>query len=707
MADDFRIAEHHDDEAPTNPTNNPHITNLIPMMLSRRQALQSMAGVAAVGALGTAGGALANYTRKPGRAGKGLELGFGAVQKSTADVLTLPEGYEWRVLLGAGDPITEGISEWAGDGSESALSYDHRAGEHHDGMAFFPLNRGGNPNKNGNGGGLLCLNHEALTQPYPVHPNGETIVNGVRTVVEEVQKEFRTHGVTVVELHTRNGRIDVNRGSRYNRRITTLTEMELSGPIRGNDLMKTLYSPDCTRTRGTVNNCAHGVTPWGTYLTCEENWAGYFARGNDADLRSEKENIGLARYGRGPGNRSRHRWDTTGPEDEYQRWDITVKGSDATGDYRNAANTYGWVVEVDPFDPNSTPKKRSTMGRLGHEGAWNAICRAGEPVVFYTGDDSRNEYIYKFVSDAVYSPSDKGLAAGDKYLDSGRLYVAKFDADGSGEWVELSFGVNGLDENNPVYSFADQADVLTHCRLAGDFVGATRMDRPEWGAVNPANGEVYFALTNNSQRTPDATDAANPRSYERDNGQPGPNNGNDNGHIIRWRERGGKPDATRFDWDIYVFGSRATYGPETNLSALNDDNDFSSPDGLWFDYRGVLWVQTDDGAYADTTNCMMLAAIPGELGDGMVTAASGTVTVKGANPTVETLRRFLVGPKGCEITGVELTPDGKAMFVNIQHPGEDGTRQDPQSTWPDGPGTVARSATVVITRQDGGAIGLV
>jgi hypothetical protein len=341
------------------------------------------------------------------------------------------------------------------------------------------------------------------------------------------------------------------------------------------------------------------------------------------------------------------------------------------------------------------------------------------------GCDGRNEYIYKYVSKAPWDPrdADRGLAVGDKYLDHGTLYAARFDADGTGEWLELSFGLNGITPAYAAYPFADQADVVVNTRHAADAAGATKMDRPELGAVNPSNGEVYMTLTNTNaaSRPINRVDAANPRFYNdrRTTGQD--QKGNPNGHVIRFAEDGGRADATSFTWDVFLFGARATADPvNVNISALTDANDFSSPDGLRFSGAnpGLLWIQTDDGAYTDVTNCMMLAAIPGEVGDGArrtVANADGAAT-----SAVETrvgqalgdrrLRRFLVGPRECEITGIAETPDGRTIFVNIQHPGEDTVPDFAAgafgSHWPDGGLSRPRSATIVITRDDGGDIGL-
>ena len=301
---------------------------------------------------------------------------------------------------------------------------------------------------------------------------------------------------------------------------------------------------------------------------------------------------------------------------------------------------------------------------------------------------------------------------GAKYLDKGKLYAAKFNDDGTGQWLELTHGKNGIDDKNTLYPFADQGDVVMHCRLAADFMGATKMDRPEWGGVNPLNNEVYMTMTNNNTRTAENVNAANPRK------------GNTNGHIIRWKEKGGQA-GTSFEWDVYLFGAREDGKQSENLSGLTAVNDFSSPDGLYFDQRngqtdGLLWIQTDDGAYTDVTNCMMLAALPGHVGDGgKIKTREGQETIMGAKPTDANVRRFLVGPFDCEITGVVVTPDGKTLFFNVQHPGEDKgdfTTNTFTSHWPgnQAPASDAlhhghkrpRSATVVVTRTDGGTIGI-
>ena len=716
-------ASEYDDNEIVNLTANAHMDDILAVRLSRRSALKGGVSVTAGALLGGLGLSACGGNDDPApEASEALSLGFNAVAKNLNDLVTVPEGYQVSILHALGDPLHYGDESWKDDGSESAESYNRRVGDGHDGMYFFGLTEDGKYDAARSDRGLLAVNHEYVVQPYGLHPAG--ITAGAARVAGEVEKEIYAHGVSVVEVKRGTGSdMGMVRGSRFNRRVTSATEMVFTGPAKGSALVKTRFSTDGLKTRGTNNNCANGYTPWGTYLTCEENWLNVVARAaGDNALRSAKEVAGLNRYGLPENRKSPYLWDTAGSTDLFARWTSSVTGATAADDYRNIANTFGWVVEIDPFNPTSTPAKRTALGRMNHEGAWPAPAVVGQPIVMYMGDDARNEYIYKFVSKAVWDAKDVngGMAAGAKYLDEGTLYVAKFNADGSGQWLELSFGKNGLDASNATFAFADQADVVTHARIAADIRGATKMDRPEWGGVNPLNGEAYMTLTNNSNRvattaTPTGSqlkpDAANPRYYEDMKGSTS-QKGNPNGHIIRWREAGGSVAATSFAWDIYLFAAQSDAAADVNLSGLTAVNDFSSPDGLYFDPRGLLWIQTDDGAYTDVTNCMMLAAVPGKVGDGgAATAAGGTATIKGANATANTVRRFLVGPKDCEITGIAVTPDGKTLFFNVQHPGENGTLATMTSHWPDSQTTTGstkrpRSATVVVTRKDGGAIGI-
>jgi uncharacterized protein len=725
-------------DAGHNDSPNTHFQQVLDTRLSRRGIVLGGLAATTTAALGLPASAQAATSN--GVIGGIERLNFAPVAKNVADMVTVPAGYTAQVVVALGDPLFKGVPEFANDGTDT--QYELRSGDHHDGMDYFGLSMDRTrPDPLSSRRALLAMNHEATTDNF-LHPNGTSARPRPQS---ETDKEIPVHGVAVLEVHRpRGGSFRVVKGSPYNRRITPDTPAEIAGPARGNALMKTQYAPDGIACRGTINNCGTSRTPWGTLLTGEENWAGYFtrsatdntARGNDKSVTS------LNRYGRTAGGASRHGWETTGSDDRYRRYDISKTGAstDGTDDYRNELNTFGYMVEIDPYDPTAKPQKRTGLGRFAHESGAFSHLVPGLPLAVYMGDDSRNEYIYKWVSAAPWAAGDAEradrLAVGAKYLDEGKLYVAKFNADGKGEWIELSI-TNPLIAGYTTYPFADQADVLVNARLAADAVGATKMDRPEWCATHPGTGEIYFTLTNNSNRKVDVTssshaqvDAANPRSYSDAYGSNPPGSpGNTNGHILRLRELGHRAHALRFSWDVYLFGAQADADTGmVNLSSLTADQDFSSPDGLWFSQStGICWIQTDDGAYTDVSNCMMLAAIPGEVGDGSArtlnyTKADGTplavTTQVGKAPKATQLKRFLVGAKDCEITGCCETPDGKALFVNIQHPGETivaGNVANPAtylSHWPGNTGYGAggamarpRSATIVITKDDGGRIG--
>jgi uncharacterized protein len=694
-------------------------------------------GFVATGSGGTSAQATSTVTVSP------AVLGFTPVAKSLADVVSVPTGYSITTLYRLGDPIASGVPAFANDGTDT--NYAQRAGDHHDGMYFFGLSASANtPDPTSNTRGILCINHENISVRY-LHPNGPTTVAGARPTAEVV-KEIECHGVSVIEV-TRagtSGAWSYVQGSALNRRITPFTPTDFSGPVAGSPALRTVYSPTGVAGRGTINNCANGFTPWGTYLTCEENWVGYFRRdASDIPLRSAKEQASLARNGLGGASAGNNSWTTAAPisagDTRIAKFNITIdptKAADGTGDFRNEINQYGWVVEIDPFDPASTPRKRTALGKFNHEGAWPGRFIAGVRPTWYMGDDAAGEYIYKFVSAVPWAAADatatNRLATGDKYLDAGTLYVARFNADGSGQWLPLVFGTGPLTAANATYAFANQADVLINSRLAADALGATRMDRPEWTAVNPKNGEMYCTLTAGPTRTGVAgglaTDAANPRVYL---DPPSTARNNRNGHIVRMREAGDTTEATSFTWDIYVFAAGSDLdAANINISGLTADNDFSMPDGLWFSRTAnaggvgnpLLWIETDDSAYTDVTNCMLLVGQPGTVGDGTTKTVTNTLST-GATATQATrlgalpgtnLRRFLVGPKECEITGIDSTPDGRSVFVNIQHPGENYGAGFPttfSSNWPASQTNAAavsrpRSATIVITKDDGGVVGV-
>ena len=732
------------DDIGYNTTSNPHFSSILEQRVSRRNMLRGGAVSAAsvvFGSLGLSACGGSNTDARevivqPDTGNPETLLAFTAVSKNLLDVVSVPAGYTASVLYALGDPLNTDIAAYKNDGNDD--NYESRAGDHHDGMEFFGLASDGTASASSVERGLLAMNHEATTNDgYPsffLHANGGTTT--LPRPMSEIDKEVDIHGISIVEVRKSGSKWEYVQNFTFNRRLTPLTPVELSGPVRGNSLLFTKFSPQGFMTRGTLNNCGTGKTPWGTLVSGEENWNGYFTRNaSDDAARADKSVVALKRYGRSQGSKSRHGWESGSSDDKYARWEISQSGASASADYRNEMNGMGYIIEVDPYN-NRTAKKRTALGRYAHESAAFGNRVVGQKLAVYMGDDSRNEYIYKFVSAKAWvaadaNPSDR-LATGSSYLDFGKLYVAKFNVDGKGEWIELSID-NASIKNYSVYAFADQPDVLVNARLAADAVGATKMDRPEWCSVNPANGEVYYTLTNNSNRKVDASgssqsvpDSANPRVYTDDKAGVTSSSGNRNGHILRLKEDAAGAAASSFSWDIYLFGAEAGSDPSlVNLSSLTGDQDFSSPDGIAFTpTTGICWIQTDDGAYTDVTNCMMLAGLPGQVGDGAPVTLNYTkadtstltvVTPVGAVPTANKLKRFLVGPVGSEITGLCETPDGKALFVNIQHPGESTDPKDLAdsskytSLWPNnagyGAGKRPRSATIVITKNDGGRIG--
>jgi secreted PhoX family phosphatase len=607
---------------------------------ARRTVLRGGLGAALGGLLAPLAGCASPGSRKP-------MLGFASVPVSTADSIVVPEGYIAQVIAPWGDPVglPEHSPAFRADAGNSAMEQAAQLGMHHDGIHYFALH--------GSERGLLVLNHE-YTDEGLLFADGQQNWNA-----EKVRKAQAAHGVSVIEVVQRQGRWEQVRPSPWARRITAYTPMAVAGPAAGHALMRTSADPEGRRVLGTLNNCGSGITPWGTYLTCEENFINYFS-GGDAPSEHEK------RWGLKKGGAGGYRW-----HEHDTRFDATREP--------NEPNRFGWIVEIDPMDPTSTPIKRTALGRAAHEGATVATTKDGRAVV-YMGEDARFEYIYKFVSRDRIQPG--GARANATLLDHGTLYVARFDADGSGQWLPLTHGQGLLAAAN---GFADQGDVLIKSRQASDALGATKMDRPEWIDVDH-NGWVYCTLTNNSNRgmgKNPGTDAANPRAA------------NSMGHIIRWKEDGDF-DGTRMRWNHFVLaGDPANTRAEARGNVQGDP--FACPDGLWTDARGLLWIQTDMSTSA--------------MGKGDL-ARMGNNMMLAADPATGEIRRFLTGPRGCEITGATSTPDGRTMFINIQHPGESPSeRSDPAdpgrySTWPSGqPGARPRSATVVIRRRDGGVIG--
>jgi secreted PhoX family phosphatase len=641
MAKDFSLMED------SNRSSNPTIHEVSDP--SRRTILRGGLGALAgsfFAPLSAIGGAAALTGCATGSMASGPLIGFKSVGVSTADTITVPEGYTYQVIAPWGDPV--GMSgenhAFKDDASNSAAHQESQLGMHHDGIHYFA--------QEGSKSGLLAMNHE-----YVDH--GLLFTDGMATwTAEKVRKSQAAHGVSIIEVEDKAGKWNVVNPSPWGRRITANTRTEMSGPAMGHALLKTASDPAGRVVLGTLNNCASGMTPWGTFLTSEENFINYFSGGES--MSEHEKRWGLKKGGGG------YRW-----HEHDARFDA-VKNP-------NEPNRFGWIVEIDPYNPSSTPMKRSAMGRGAHEGATVAVTKDNRAVV-YMGEDARFEYIYKFVSrDAIKSG---GAAANATLLDHGTLYVAKFNADGKGQWIALTHGQGPLTAAN---GFNDQGDVLIKARQASDLLGATKMDRPEWIEVDK-EGWVYATLTNNSNRGGDkqpAVDAANPRAN------------NTQGSIIRWKEDGDF-GARSFAWNHFIMAGDPSLERAQAKGSIKGDM-FSCPDGLWVDGRGILWIQCDMSTSA--------------MGKGDLKNFGNNMMLAADTKTGE-VRRFLVGPAGCEITGATSTPDGKTMFINVQHPGEPANEiSDPKnpravSNWPEKKANGRpRSATVVIRKVDGGVVG--
>jgi secreted PhoX family phosphatase len=672
------------DHIPTNLSENEHFQDVVDRIsLSRRNVIKSGLGLSAAMFLGgslTACSDDKNDSPSTSATPAG-SISFTAIAPSSGDSILVPAGYSAQILAPWGSALFHDSPAWKGDASESGDDQARQVGDNHDGMHFFAL-----PGTDSGSEGLLAVNHEYCNYEYLFKPDNYGDDPTATWTLDKVRKAQHAHGASV--LHVRRnttGKWEVVIGSYYNRRITGRTPMELTGPAAGTALVKTVADTTGTRVYGMLNNCGNGFTPWGTYLTCEENFNGYFGTTAGADTRDAH----MKRYGISA-LKSGYRW-----EEFDDRFDY-VKDP-------NESNRFGWIVEIDPFDPNSIPKKRTALGRFKHENVAITISKDGY-VVAYMGDDQANDYVYKFVSTQKYVANNPSLNR--DLLDNGKLYVAKFnngaaanDMMGGGEWVLLDKTANAILAADNI-NFPDQAAVLVKTRLAGDAVGATKMDRPEWVTVHPTTQEVYLTLTNNSGRA--TTDDANPRTSNRF------------GQIIRWREAGGDPaSVAAFEWDLFVLAGNPVAYPKPDLRGGSDNihsgNTFNSPDGLAFDADGRLWIQTD-GNYSNTSHY----------------AGQGNNQMLVADVKTKKIDRFLVGPAGCEITGITWTPDGKTLFINVQHPGEaSGHPNAPTpaggmsmdvflannptsfSSWPDrNPDSRPRSSTVVITKNDGGKIGL-
>lgn len=642
-----------------NGSGNPTIGDVINARFGRRDVLRGMLGVAAVSAL--AGGAGLALTRRQALAAGGSSFGFTEIAHGVDETHHVAPGYKAEVLIRWGDPVVEGAPAFD-PLNQSAAAQAQQFGYNNDFLGFVPLPLGSGSADHG----LLCVNHEYTNEEVMFPGLGrQDKVDFAGMTRELVDIELAAHGASVVEIRKQAGKWAIVPDSSYNRRITGgTTEIAMSGPAAGHDRLKTSADPSGTRVIGTLNNCAGGITPWGTYLTAEENFNGYFwgaAAGHPEEAK-------LKRYG-APGG-----WYAWGKF--HDRFDVTKEP--------NEVNRFGWIVEIDPLDPASTPKKRSALGRFKHEGGETVVAPSGQ-VVVYMGDDERFDYVYKFVTAGAFDPDDR--AANMDLLDQGTLFVARFDADGTGTWLPLVFGEGPLTPDN---GFASQADVVIDARLAGDLLGATRMDRPEDVEPNPKTGRVYVMLTNNSKRTAEQVDAANPTPESAF------------GHIIEMTEDAGDFAATTFAWEILVKcgdPAVAEVGAAWN-PATSENGWFAAPDNCAVDNQGRLWITTDQGSGWSKSG-----------------TADGVWALETEGALRGTGRMFFRVPIGAEMCGPCFTSDDRTLFVAVQHVATDGTKaypgferdstyEDPATRWPDFRDDMPpRPSVMVISKDDGGVIG--
>ena len=645
----------------SNPSHGPTIGDLIATRLSRRDLVKGLAAVSvAAEALWPKALAAAPASGEE----KGAASRFDFVELPIAPgskTHHVAEGYDADILIRWGDAVLPDAPEFA-PGKPDAAAQEKQFGYNNDFLGFIPL-------EGRSDHGLLVVNHE--------YTNGELMVPGLAprsdkdsqfsgVTREIVDTEMMAHGGSVIEIRREGGKWSVVPGSRYARRITAETEIAVSGPAAGHARMKTTADPTGTRIKGMLNNCAGGVTPWGTWLTCEENFNGYFW-GKAAAEPVTKEARALRRYG-APGE-----WYAWGRY--HDRFD-TLKEP-------NEANRFGWVVEIDPLDPTSVPVKRTALGRFKHEGAGNIVNGDGRFVV-YQGDDERFDYVYRFVTDGKVDLANR--AANKDLLDKGVLSVARFKSDGTGEWLPLIHGAPNKDGQvwlSAQNGFEDQGDVLIHTRLAADMLGATRMDRPEDIEVDPKTGKIYLMLTNNAKRKADQTDAANPRAE------------NLFGHIIEITPANGDHAAPAFTWEILLkCGSPAVAEVGATFNPATTENGwFGMPDNCAIDSEGRLWVATDGNSTKRTGR------------------ADGIWAIETDGERRATSRCFFQVPTGAEMCGPCFTPDLETFFVAVQHPGETeddappSTFDTPSTRWPDfKDGIPPRPSVVAITRKGGGKI---
>ena len=555
-------------------------------------------------------------------------FGFTPIPIATDATIHVPEGYNWDLLISWGDPLFSDTPEFDHATGGDVASSERVFGENTDGMELFTIGSRQ----------VIAVNHEYVNTKINLPQSG-----GEVTSADDVLKLQNLQGVAVFEVAEGENGWSVVVDSPLNRRITHNTPMKIAGPAAGHDLLKTEADPEGMVALGTMNNCGAGKTPWGTYLTCEENFNGYFG--------STDEGFALPDdYGRyGVSSKGRYNYESFDP-----RYDVSKNP--------NEPRRFGYIVEIDPANPDAMPIKHTALGRFKHENAAAVLAPDGR-VVVYMGDDERGEFMYKYVSNGLYTPGGDTSTL----LDDGQLYVAKFEADGAGKWIALTPSTTGMGE----------AEIAIFSRMAASKVGATTMDRPEWVAVNPVSVEGYCALTNNKNRglKPNAGGDETPAVG------PNPREANNYGQIVRWYPANDDHAAEAFTWDLYVMAGNPTvhsdaYGGSDNV---HEGNLFNSPDGMMFDSTGLLWIQTD----GDDSN-----------EDGF--AGMGNNQMLAGDPVTGQIERFLTGPVGSEVTGLTWSADKRTMFVGIQHPA---------APFPDGDGKLARSSIVVVKRDDNTMVG--
>lgn len=554
---------------------------------------------------------------------------FENVPANTKDTITLPTDYQWKPLVSWGDPLWTNASAFTHTENFEAENQEWAFGDNNDGMKHFSID----------GHEVLAINNEYVNFSSIFQHYEERRPQSI----DDIVKTQQAVGVSIVEVQATKEGWQVVKDSKFNRRVSAKTPMEITGPARGHELLKTTQDPQGIQSFGTWANCGSGKTPWGTYLTCEENFNGYYAsQDENVTISDELQRYGLFAQGYG------YDWHLVD-----ERFDLAKTP--------NEPNRSGFVVEIDPANPNSTPKKRTALGRFKHENAEVVIADNGQ-IVVYLGDDERGEYLYRYVSKNRYHKN----ANIDDLMENGTLYVAKFNEDDSGSWIPLTKDTTGM----------DIAEICIHTRQAASKVGATTMDRPEWIAINPHKAEVFCALTNNKNRgiktnaggDAEPVDSVNPRKE------------NHYGQVVRWVPKNNDHVAEIFNWNLFVLAGNPTVYKEglyAGSKNVNSDNMFNAPDGIHFDSQGKLWIQTD----GKTSN-------KGEF------AGMGNNQMLLANPQTGEIKRFMVGPTECEVTGFTYSEDRKTIFVGIQHPGEKRHSNFPY-------GGVARSTVIAISHKEG------